>query len=107
MEGLFKQIGVTFHGIWYSLGEYDFTGILEVEKAEDMVALIIAMRAGWDGKALDNIKATQLLPQDAAAKACAKASEGLKSSRDATKDGPLTGTMDYTHAEFKKAQKIK
>src|ERR1700722_6097573 len=50
MEGLFKQIGVTFHGIWYSLGEYDFTGILEVEKAEDMAALIIGIRAGWDGK---------------------------------------------------------
>jgi len=100
MLGLFKELGVTIHGIWYSFGEYDLVTIVEVEKAEDMAGVIIGLRAGWDGKAFDNLKVTPLLTQDGAARACVKAAEGLKKSRDATKDGPLEGTMDYTTAAF-------
>ena len=102
MQSLFEQLGVKIHGIWYSFGEYDFVGIIEMENAEDMAAMLIAMKAGWDGKAVDTIKATPLLTQSEAASACAKASEGLKKTRDATKDGPLEGTMDYTKADFSK-----
>jgi len=102
MLGLFQRLGAKIHGIWYSFGEYDLVAIIELEKAEDMAALIIGCRAGWDGKAFDVLKATPLLTQDEAAKACVKASEGLKTSRDATKDGPLEGTMDYTNANFSK-----
>ena len=105
MLGLFQEVGAKIHGIWYSFGEYDLVAIVEVEKAEDMAALIIGCRAGWDGKAFDNFRATLLLTQDAAAAACAKGAAGLKNSRDATKAGPLTGTMDYTNVEFKKESK--
>jgi len=105
MLGLFKEVGAKIHGIWYSFGEYDLVAIVEVEKAEDMAGLIIGMRAGWDGKAFDKVNATQLLTQDEAAAACAKGAAGLKNSRDASKDGPLTGTMDYTNVEFKKEPK--
>ena len=105
MLGLFKELGVTVHGIWYSFGEYDLVAIVELEKAEDAAALIIGCRTGWSGKAFDNLKMTPLLTQDEAAKACVKATEGLKNSRDASKDGPLEGTMDYTHAAFSKEQK--
>src|ERR1700690_654753 len=102
MLGLFQELGAKIHGIWYSFGEYDLVAIVELEKAEDMAALIIGCRAGWDGKAFDCLKATPLLSQDEAAKACGKASEGLKNSRDATKAGPLTGTMDYSNPDFSK-----
>ena len=91
MLGLFQILGAKIHGIWYSFGEYDLVAIVELEKAEDMAALVIGCKAGWEGKAFDNLKVTPLLSQDEAAKACLKASEGLKKSRDATKDGHLKG----------------
>ena len=84
MLGLFKEVGAKIHGIWYSFGEYDLVAIVEVEKAEDMAALIIGMKAGWDGKAFDKVNATPLLTQDEAAAACAKGAAGLKNSRDAS-----------------------
>jgi uncharacterized protein with GYD domain len=102
MAGLLLQLGAKVHGIWYSFGEYDLVGIFELEKAEDMAALMIGLKAGWEGKAFDDLKATSLLTQDEAAKACVKASEGLKKSRDASKEGPLQGTMDYSNADFSK-----
>jgi uncharacterized protein with GYD domain len=105
LMGVFLELGVKVHGIWYSFGEYDFTGIIEFEKTDDGAAMAIAMRAGWDGKAFDTIKLTPLLTQDQAAEACLKASKGLKKSRDASKEGPLTGTKDYSDADFKKEQK--
>jgi uncharacterized protein with GYD domain len=102
MKGLLEEFGAKLHGIWYSFGEYDLVSILELEKAEDMAGIMIGLKAGWEGKAFDKLKATPLLNQDEAAKACGKASEGLKNSRDASKDGPLKGTMDYTNVEFNK-----
>jgi uncharacterized protein with GYD domain len=102
MLGLFKEFGATIHGIWYSFGDYDLVAVIELEKAEDMAGIMMGLKAGWDGKAFDKLKATPLLSQDEAAKACGKASDGLKNCRDATKDGPLNETMDYTIAAFSK-----
>lgn len=100
--GVFQKTGAKVHGIWYSFGEYDTAIIVEFDKAEDAAAVAIALRAGWDGKAFDNVKITPLLTQEEAARACAEAASGLKESRDATKAGPLTGTMDYSNQDFSK-----
>jgi hypothetical protein len=100
MLGLFKQLGAKVHGIWYSFGEYDLVAIVELENAEDMAGVVIGLKAGWGGKAFDGLKVTPLLSQEAAANACVKASDGLRKNREASEDGSLTGTMDYTTAAF-------
>lgn len=67
-----------------------------------MARIMIGLKAGLEGKAFDKLFATPLLNQDEAAKACGKAADGLKNSRDASKDGPLKATMDYTNVDFSK-----
>jgi hypothetical protein len=64
LASVFQAAGVKIHGIWYSFGEYDLIAILEVPSNVDMATVMIGVRAGWEGKAFNVIKATPLLIQD-------------------------------------------
>jgi hypothetical protein len=66
LASVFQATGVKIHRSWYSFGEYDLVAILEVPSNVDMATVMIGVRAGWEGKAFDAIKATPLLAQDRA-----------------------------------------
>ena len=105
LASVFQAAGVKFLGFWYSFGDYDLTAILEVPNNVDMATLLIGLRAGWEGKAFDAVKATLLLTPDEAASATIAAAKALPSSRDASKEGPLQGYMDYKNADFSQESK--